>query len=121
MKYQEQIITIKGGFENPTIRNGQVLIPCDYQTIEVPALVAEGVGLAIHQEVHEDGLHEDAYAITHIVSGLRIGGPLTSEDEAKRVLELIAPLLDWNRPADAVWQHRRIVQRAWREAHYATH
>jgi hypothetical protein len=64
------------------------------------------IGLAYHQcpYAYEDGIPkmQPWYGLTHTASGTSIGSDEDVEDEAvaRRWLELVAPLVAWNHPAE---------------------
>jgi hypothetical protein len=70
--------------------------PTIVETLSIQATTGIGTGLAYH---HANNDPMQGYVLTHIASGGRIGAGMDddvdTEEEARRWLELCAPLADW--------------------------
>ncbi|HLZ64357.1 MAG TPA: hypothetical protein VKR06_46095 [Ktedonosporobacter sp.] len=70
--------------------------PTTVEALSIQACVGIGTGLAYH---HAGNDPLNGYVLTHIASGARVGAGMDddvdTEEEARRWLELCAPLADW--------------------------
>lgn len=102
-RWERKIVTIKAT-KNQGDADG-IPVSMDVLSIEVPALVAVGTGLAI---THQNGKSGSDYVLTHIASGRSVSKDTVAPTQtiAKRWLERVLSLipLDWNRSMEDLVQ-----------------
>jgi hypothetical protein len=84
MQFEEHVITVRHS-------------KMDEEGLSLPVVVGSGTGLA-YQPVGEGG---QVYDLLHVPSGLAVGYGAETEYEAKRWLELVAPLMDWTQDRES--------------------
>lgn len=71
--------------------------------------IAEDIGLAYYPDLDEDG--KEVFVPTHLASGFAMGIRFYSEADCKAYIEAIAPLIDWNQDAKAMFEEPELFPR----------
>jgi len=86
MKFKEQLITVHTRHD------------ISLQDWDIPVKAMCASGLAYHLGIHKEVKH--LYVVTHIQSGLQIGGPISADENyTRRWVEHLATLTNWHKPA----------------------
>lgn len=64
--------------------------------------VADGTGLAYYENLDNEG--KENFVPIHLASGFALGIRFYSEVDCKVYIEAIAPLMDWNQEAKAIFE-----------------